>query len=327
MAMRLGLALSALILAILANAAPAGAADYPDRALKVIVPFPAGGFIDTVARIASQHLSSSIGQPLVVENRGGAGGKIGEEFVAKTDPDGYTLLVDIITRPTLMQAVNTGEPETIDIQKAFVPIGAIGASPMILNVSPDLGVKDFASFVQKIKSEPGKHNYASAGLGTPSHIVSAQLVRELGLKAVHTPYRGGAPALQDVASGVMSWMVDTPSGSLGLSQAGKIVPIFVVNPTRVKELPDVPTLAELGYPSFTNEIMAIYLMAPAGVPKPVIDRLSAAMMQLQADAAVRSRLEKIAIEPSARADLQATRAQVSEQIDAWDKAVKKALEQ
>jgi tripartite-type tricarboxylate transporter receptor subunit TctC len=325
--MRPGLALTALILAAFATAGPAAAADYPERPVKVIVPFPAGGFMDTVARIATQRLSVSLGQPLVVENRGGAGGKIGEEFVAKAEPDGYTLLIDIITRPTLMQAVNTGEPETIDMRKTFVPIGAIGASPMILNVSPDLGVKDFASFLQKIKSEPGKHNYASAGLGTPSHIVSAQLVRELGLKVVHTPYRGGAPALQDVAGGTMSWMVDTPSGSLGLIQAGKIVPIFVVNPTRVKELPDVPTLAELGYPSFTNEIMAIYLMAPAGAPKPVIDHLSAAVMQLQTDAAVKSRLEKIAIEPAAPANLEATRTQVSDQIDAWDKAVKRALEQ
>jgi tripartite-type tricarboxylate transporter receptor subunit TctC len=259
---------------------------------------------------------------LIVENRPGAGGKIGEDFVANSKPDGYTLLIDIITRPTLMQAVNTGEPETIDIEKSFVPIGPIGSSPMILNASPSLGVKDFASFVQKLRTEPGKYTYASAGVGTPSHIVSAQLVRELGVKVVHAPYRGGAPALQDVTAGVVAWMVDTPSGSLPLIQGGRIVPLFVVNPTRVKSLPEVPTLGELGHPSFQNEIMSIYLMAPAATPRPIVERLSAALMQIQADSAVGSRLENIAIEPVPPTDLAATRALVREQIEAWDKAVK-----
>jgi tripartite-type tricarboxylate transporter receptor subunit TctC len=148
------------------------------------------------------------------------------------------------------------------------------------------------------------------------------LVRQLGLQAVHVPYRGGAPALQDVAAGVVIWMVDTPSGSLPLIQGGRLVPLFVVNPTRVKQLPGVPTLAELGHPSFRDEIMSIYLMAPAATPKPVTERLSAVLMQLQADASVSSQLENIAIEPSPPTDLQATRRLVREQIEAWDKAVK-----
>ena len=322
--MRPGLALGTLMLALLAGANPALAADYPEHAVKVVVPFPAGGFIDAVARIATQRLSVGLGQPVIVENRAGAGGRIGEEYVANANPDGYTLLIDIITRPTLMQAVNEAEPETIDILKSFVPIGAIGSSPTVLDVSPGLDVRDFASFVRKIKSEPGTHSYASAGLGTPSYIVSAQLVREFGFNAVHTPYRGGAPALQDVAAGVMSWMVDTPSTSLGLVQAGKVVPLFIVYPVRVKALPDVPTLAELGYPSFKDEIMTIYLLAPASTPKAVTVRLSTAVMGLQGDATVTARLEKIAIEPAPVGDLEATRAQVSGQIAAWDRAVKRA---
>src|SRR5882757_229175 len=321
---RLGIVLTALIVMfVAANAALA--ADYPDRPVKVVVPFPAGGFMDVVGRIASERLSQSFGQPVVVENRGGAGGRIGEESVINSNPDGYTLLIDLIIRPTLMQmqTINPADQD-IDIEKAFVPIGPIGSSPMILNVSPGLGVKDFKSFVDKIKSEPGKYSYGSAGIGTPSQIVSAQLVRALGLNAVHVAYRGGAPALQDVTAGVVAWMVDTPSGSLPLIQGGRVVPLFVVNPTRVKELPDVPTLSELGHPGFRDEIMSIYLLAPAAAPKPVIDRLSAALMQLQADGAVKSRLENISIEAAPPTDLQATRELVREQIDAWDKAVKQA---
>jgi tripartite-type tricarboxylate transporter receptor subunit TctC len=321
---RLGIVLTALIV-MFAAANAALAADYPDRPVKVVVPFPAGGFMDVVGRIASERLSQSFGQPVVVENRGGAGGRIGEESVINSNPDGYTLLIDLIIRPTLMQmqTVNPADQD-IDIEKAFVPIGPIGSSPMILNVSPGLGVKDFKSFVDKIKSEPGKYSYGSAGIGTPSQIVSAQLVRALGLQAVHVPYRGGAPALQDVTAGIVAWMVDTPSGSLPLIQGGRVTPLFVVNPTRVKELPDVPTLSELGHPSFQEEIMSIYLLAPAATPKTVIDRLSTALMQLQADTTVRSRLENIAIEPAPPTDLQAARKLVREQIDAWDKAVKQA---
>src|SRR5258707_2202496 len=169
---RLGIVLTALIV-IFAGAKTAPAADYPDRAVKVVVPFAAGGFMDVVGRIASERLSQSLGQPVVVENRGGAGGRIGEEFVTELQPDGNTLLIDLVIRPTLtqMQPVSAGDQD-IEIEKAFVPIGPIGSSPMILNVSPSFGVKDFASFVKKIRSEPGKHGYASAGVGTPSQVVS-----------------------------------------------------------------------------------------------------------------------------------------------------------
>jgi tripartite-type tricarboxylate transporter receptor subunit TctC len=324
--MRLGFALSAIMSVMLASGGSALPAEYPTHPMKVVVPFAAGGFMDTVARIATQRLSASLDQPVIVENRGGAGGKIGEEFVTHTEPDGYTLLIDIVTRPTLMRAVNSGDPETIDIEKAFVPIGPIGSSPMVMSASPDLGVKDFASFVEKLRSGSGKQAYGSAGVGTPSHIVSAQLVRELGLKADHAPYRGGAPALQDVAAGVISWMVDTPTGSLPLIQAGSIIPLFVVNPTRIKQLPDVPTLSELGYVSFRDEIMAIYLLAPAGTPKAILEQLSAAIMEVERDPTIKSRLETIAIEPSPPTDLQTTRTLVHEQIEAWEKAVKQANE-
>lgn len=320
--MRLGVATSAMALVFCMHATPTFA-QYPDQPVKVVVPFPAGGFMDAVARITTERLMRSLGRPLVVENRGGAGGKIGEEFVANSKPDGHTLLIGLVIRPTLMQAVAPAASD-IDMTKAFVPIGPIGASPMILNASLNLGVKDFSSFVKKVRSEAGKHTYASAGVGTPSHIASGQLVHQHDLKAVHAPYRGGAPALQDLAAGIVSWIVDTPTGSMPLIQANRIIPLSVLYPRRVKQLPDVPTLAELGHPGFRDEIVSVYLMAPAATPKPVIDRLSAAMMELQSDTMVQSRLEQIAIEPAPPTDLQATHRLVREQIEAWDKAVKQS---
>ena len=323
--MRLRVALSALLFVTLAHASQALAADYPDQPVKVVVPFAAGGFMDTVARVATERLGRSLGRPLIIENRAGAGGKIAEEFVASSRPDGYTLLFGLVIRPTLMQALPAPEPD-IDILKAFVPIGPIGSSPMVLNAAPALGVKDFASFVAKVRSEPGKYTYASAGLGTPGHIAAAQLARQFGLKAVHAPYRGGAPALQDLVAGVVSWIVDTPTGSMPLIQADKIVPLVLLNPTRLKQLPNVPTLGELGHSAFRDEVMSVYLMAPAATPKPVVDRLSAAIMELQADPAVKSRLETISIEAAPPTDLQATGKMVREQIEAWGKAVSQAKE-
>ena len=322
--MRLWFALGAALFVMFANAERAVSQEYPDQPIKAVVPFPAGGFMDTVARVATERLSRNLGRPLVVENRGGAGGRIAEEFVANSKPDGYTLLIGLVIRPTLMQATDTGSGQDIEIAKAFIPIGPIGTSPMLVNVSPALGVKDFASFVAKMKAEPGKHTYASAGVGTPGHVAGAQLVRQLGLNVVHAPYRGGAQALQDVASGVVAWIVDTPVGSMPLVQANKVLPLALLYPKRIKQLPEVPTISELGHSLFRDELMSVYLMAPAGTPKPVIDRLSTALMELQEDPSVKSRLEAIAIDPAPPTDVQATSKLVREQIEAWDKAVKQS---
>lgn len=323
--MRCWTVIAALMLACSMSPLAAPAAEYPDQPVKIVVPFPAGGFIDSVARIATENLSRNLGKPLVVENKGGAGGKIGEEFAANSQADGYTLIIGLVIRPTLMQALEQTGPE-IDITKVFIPIGPIGSAAMVLNISPRLGVKDFKSFIEKIKSEPGKHNFASVGVGTPSHIISTQLARQLGLNVVHTPYRGGPAALQDLAAGLVSWVIDTPTGSLPLIQANRVIPVAVINPTRVEQLADVPTLTELGNPSLKDGVMAVYLMAPTGTPKPIIDRLSSALMALQADGNVRSRLENIAFQPAPPTNVQQTQALVQQQIQAWDKAVKEAIE-
>jgi tripartite-type tricarboxylate transporter receptor subunit TctC len=187
----------------------------------------------------------------------------------------------------------------------------------VLTVAPDLGVKDFAGLIAKMRAEPGRHSFASAGVGTPSQVISAQLVRLFDLNVVHVPYRGGANALTDVAAGTVAWMVNTPNSSLALVEAGRLVPLFVIAPQRLKPLPEVPTLTELGYPQFENEISSMFLLAPAATPKPVLERLNAATNQVQKDKDVVARLAALALSaPPADISLAAIRALAEKQVAA-----------
>jgi tripartite-type tricarboxylate transporter receptor subunit TctC len=304
-------------------ASPAARADYPEQPIKIVVPYGAGGFVDSMARIFTDKLGSVLGKPVVVENRGGAGGKLGEDAVLGAAPDGYTLLISFVTRPTLAAATSPpGTPDT-DMLKAFTVIAPLGTSPILMTASPSLGVKDFAGLIAKVKAEPGKYSYGSPGPGSESQIVSAQIVNRFGLEVVHVPYRGGAAALTDVAAGVLAWMVNTPSGSLPLIEGGKVVPLFVINPTRIKQLPDTPTTQELGITDLKDEVTSIFLAAPVGTPRPVLERLNAAINEIQKDPAVAARLATLAfVAPAPDTSLEAARALAAAQIDAWATAVK-----
>jgi tripartite-type tricarboxylate transporter receptor subunit TctC len=174
-----------------------------------------------------------------------------------------------------------------------------------------------------MRAEPGKHSFGSAGAGTPSHVVSAQLVRMLGLNVVHVPYRGGANALTDVASGTLAWMANTPNNSLPLIEAGRLVPIFVISPQRLKQLPEVPTVTELGYGQMKDEISSMFLMAPAATPLAILERLNAATNAVHRDPAVVARLDALALtSPPADISLSGIRALADRQIAAWREAVR-----
>ena len=161
---------------LIALAATQARAEFPDQPIKVVVPFAPGGFVDDFARIFTDRLGAVLGQPVIVENKPGAGGKIGDDMVAAAPPDGYTLLIDDVNRPILATLANPGPPSD-DILKTFAFAGMLGYSPIVLTVAPALGVKDFSGFIAKMRAEPGRHSFASAGVGTPSHVISAQLVR------------------------------------------------------------------------------------------------------------------------------------------------------
>jgi tripartite-type tricarboxylate transporter receptor subunit TctC len=315
----------AAILAVMAAGAPARA-EYPEQPIKAVVPFVAGGYVDGFARIFTDRLGSLLGKAVIVENKPGAGGKIGDDYVAAARPDGLTLLIDDVTRPVLTTLTNpdVAPNEMLD---NFALAGMLGSSPIILTAAPALGVKDFAALIAKIKAAPGRYSYGSPGPGTPSHVVSAQIVRLFGLDVVHVPYRGGAATLTDVASGTLAWMVNTPNSALPLIDAEKVVPLFVIGSERLKQLPDVPTLEELGYPQFTGEVGTIFLMAPAGTSAPILDRLNEVTNKAQRDPDVVTRLNALALAaPPPDISRAAIRALAEQQVAAWSRAVKMAKE-
>jgi tripartite-type tricarboxylate transporter receptor subunit TctC len=308
-------------LAAIALAAWPARADYPAQPIRIVVPFAAGGFVDSLGRIFADKLGSLLKMPVIIENRSGGGGKIGEEVVGRAAPDGYTLLAASATRPTLLQAVTPGVPE-IDVLKTFEIAGVLGTTPITLNASPKLGVADFKSLIERVKAEPGKHSYGSPGPGTPSHIFSAMIARLFDLKVVHVPFRGGGQVLGAVAAGDIAWSADTPTSSLPFIRGKKVVPILITSASRVKQLPEVRTAAELGHPQFTGAGMTIFLMAPAGTPKPVLERLNAAVAEAHKDATVQARLDTLAlVAPPPDASLAMVRDIAAQEISSWAEAI------
>jgi len=225
----------------LQGAAPAQAQNYPNRPIKVVVPFPAGGPTDGMARIISDRLHAVLGQPIVVENRGGAGGGIGGKFVADADPDGYTLLMSpggaLTTGPMVNAKIG------YDPVKVFAPVGELIETPLIVSVSPDLPAKSLAEVVAYAKANPGKLRWGSQGYGTAPHLLAEMFKLEAGINMLHVPYRGTAPLLNAILAGEVNIIADPSTTSLPHIQAGKLRPIAIAGSERYAELPNVPSTA------------------------------------------------------------------------------------
>ena len=261
-------ALMLVLAAVLAGAARAD--DYPSHPVKIVVPFPAGGTADVVPRIIAEWLSRKWGQPVVIENRTGAGGNIGAEFVAKSEPDGYTLL----SAPPPPLVINQNlYPQLGFDPTQFVPIVVIGRVPNALVVNPDkiaaATVKDFIAYAQ---ANPGKATDANQGNGTTSHLTSELFQMMAKVKLQNVPYRGSAPALNDLAAGSVDCMFDNLGVSMQLIKAGRLKLIAVASPQRMASLPDVPTIAETGYPDATYNFW-IGAFAPVKTPPEISARL------------------------------------------------------
>jgi len=260
-----------VLAAALALSVPAAAQDYPNHPVKIIVPFGAGGPADVFARIVGQYLQDSLKQSFVIENRPGAGAVIGTNEVAKSPPDGYTLLMMSNTHTvneTLLPARN------YQLMRDFTPVAGINSSDLLMVVHPSVPAKDLKEFLALLKAKPGELNYASSGPGTPYHMAAELFKSMSGTNLVHVPHRGSGDARTSVIGGHVQMMIDAITTMAPTAQDGQVRALGSTGQTRSSVLPDVPTIAEAGLPGYEATIW-LGIMAPAGTPKAIVDKLNA----------------------------------------------------
>jgi len=269
-----------------------GTQGYPNRPVRLVVPFPAGGPTDIVARPLSVKLSEGLGQQVIVDNRGGAGGNVGADLVAKSPPDGYTLL---LASQTNAISASMYKDLTFDPIEDFAPISLIGREPGVLVVNPALPVKTFQEFVAYVKARPGEVYYASSGNGSGQHLFAALLASMTGIKMNHVPYRGSGQATTDVLAGTVPVSIPGTAGMVGHIKAGKLRPLAVTGSQRSPQLPDVPTVIESGVPGYQAYVW-MGLLAPKGTPAAVVTRLNAELLRVLATDEVKTYMANAGIE-------------------------------
>jgi tripartite-type tricarboxylate transporter receptor subunit TctC len=301
-------------------AAPADAQTYPTRPIKVVVPFPPGGPTDGLARIISDRLSAVLGQPIVVENRGGAGGGIGGKFVADAEPDGYTILMSpggsLTTGPVVNPKIG------YDPVKVFAPVAQLIETPIIVAVTPDLPVKSLADVVAYAKANPGKLKWGSQGFGTAPHLLIELFKLENSVDVVHVPYRGTGPMLNGILGGEVQIVSDPSTTVLPHIQAGKLRPIAIAGTTRHSQLPDVPTVVEAGFPYMVSPFW-LAVTAPAATPREIIAKLNGAFREALAVPETRKRLATFDAEVKIGTPEDLARMLEAERVK-WSKVVQEA---
>jgi len=284
---RIGLLLAAALVL-----APAFAA-FPDKPVTLVVPFPPGGATDTVARVIGKGMGQRLGQPVVIDNRAGAGTVIAAGAVAQAPADGYTLLISSNTTFTVNPALKPKLP--YDAQKSFESIGMIGGSTLVLLAHPSLPANNLKELIALAKAKPGKISYGSFGNGTTSHLAGEMLKVVAGIDLLHVPYKGSAPAMTDLIGGQIQLSIDTSIAAAPMLQAGKVKALAVTAAKRSVLLPKLPTVAESGFPDY-EMFSWVTIVAPRGVPAPVLQTLAKALADTLADAGIRSELEKAGLE-------------------------------
>jgi tripartite-type tricarboxylate transporter receptor subunit TctC len=287
-----------LALASLALAASVGAqaAQWPDKPVKIVVPYPPGGNVDTAARVIAPGLEQAFGQSFIVENRPGAGGMIAAEYVARSDPDGYTLFM-AANGPLLYSPLIFGR-KAYTWKKDFVPISTVSLTPMVLEVNPSLPVKSVSELIAMAKKDPGKLNMASPGAGTSNHLLSELLQAKTGARWTTIHYKGNAPATTDLLAGQVQFAFDQVSVALPFIKEHKLRPLAVSSEQRLPQLPDVPTLEEAGLKGVHAETFT-GLLAPAGTPQDIANRISAALQKILQDKKVTQKFDAIGAQAQA----------------------------
>ena len=304
----------------LMTAAAGAQTPYPTQPIRLVVPFPAGGAIDIISRTVAAAAGKELGQPIVVENRPGAGGNIGTEVVARAKPDGYTLLAGT----SATHGVNPALYPKIAYSATgdFVPVAYWGGVPNVLVVSKASGITSLEQLVAMAKKDPGKLSFGSAGNGTSLHLAGELFQRAAGVKLLHVPYKGGAPAETDLLGGSITMMFDTVAVSLPNLRAGKLVALAVAAPGRYFALPDVPTFAEKGFPAVESSTWT-GLFAPKGTPAEVVGKLAAASVAAIKQPEVDKTLRASGVEPQVMTSEQFAKF-VDAELAKWGKLVRDA---
>lgn len=265
----------------------AHAQSFPSKPIQLVVPFPPGGAVDIVGRLVGKKLGDRLGQPVVIENRGGAGTIVGAAYVANAPPDGYTLLISSGSTFTVNPALNAKLP--YDPVKSYEPIGMVARVPLILLAHRDVPVDNVKQLIAAVNGAPGKYVYGSFGTGTTGHFAGELMWSAIGVKLLHIPYKGSAPAMTDLLGGQIPFTVDTVAAALPQLKTGKIKAIAVTGTTRATQLPDVPTVAEGGFPGFSADSW-LAVVAPRGLPADAKAQLQKALADAMADPEIRSKL-------------------------------------
>ena len=286
-----------LPLLVLALAIPVSFAQapWPNRPVTIVVPFPPGGGTDTGARIVAEQLSRKWGQPVLVDNKGGAAGQLGADFVAKAKPDGYTMLMGNIGTQAINPALYPKLP--YDPDRAFAPITLVAELPLAMMVNPSVPAQSVKEFIALAKSRPGKLSYSSSGAGGGPHLAAEMFKDATGTDILHVPYKGGGPAIADLLAGHVQASFMTVLEASGHVRAGKLRALAVTSDKRVSALPDVPTLGETALPGF-NSISWIGLLAPSGAPREIIDKVAADVREAIGRDEVREKLVGLGAVPA-----------------------------
>ena len=310
-------ALLSSLLGITASNAMAQA--YPNKPIKLIVPFAPGGFTDVVARILGQKLSISLGQPFVIENKAGAGSTIGTDFVAKAAPDGYTLVM-VSTTHVISPAIYAKLP--YDPIKSFTPVSKLVDSAYVLMVNPKVPVNSVADYIALAKAQPDKIHYASSGNGSSQHLMGGMFAAMTGTKLIHVPYKGSSGAASDLVAGVVESSFAGVPNAMAQVPAGRLKALAVTTAKRIPQLPDVPTMQEAGVPGYEASVW-LGLLAPAGTPKEIVARLNAEIAKVMSAPDTKKELYAAGVEsdissPEALASL------MSREMERWGKVIKDA---
>ena len=312
------LALSSLLTAA---ALPAMAQTYPDRPIKLVVPYTAGGATDVIGRVVGLQLAKALGQPVVVDNRAGAAGNLGAASVAREKPDGYTLLLGALTSHSINSVL---QPATagFDMEKSFTPISVVGRVPLVVVVGPSVKASSLKEFIALARSKPGALNYGSSGNGSPQHLAAELFKRQADVQITHVPYKGSPPALNDLMGGQVDVVFDTLPATQAFIKGGKLRALAVTTPTRQAAIPDVPTVAEAGLAGV--ELTSMFgVLAPAGLPEPILARLSAALKEAMDKKEVRDSLLAQGAAPVYTTPAE-TRQQIQAEVARWTKVIQEA---